>query len=204
MTGVSKASSRHQPRTLFTALTRLGISHNSPLYLLEPFQWKVSIGLCSINSAMGLDPLSALSLVGTIVQFVDFGSKLVSRSQELYRSANGSLSVNEELDLATQTLIKLVAKLLRYHKPDELPESNTGDYQSLVNLCESCTQVAEEILAKLKRLKISGKPRRWKSIQQAVKSCWTERELDVLFQRLATMREALETHIVVELRWVRP
>ena len=37
-------------------------------------KWKVSISLCSINSAMGLDPLSALLLVGTIVQFVDFGS----------------------------------------------------------------------------------------------------------------------------------
>jgi hypothetical protein len=62
---------------------------------------------------MALGPLTALSLAGTIAQFVEFRSKLVSRSQELYSSANGSLSVNEELNLVTETLLKLLAKLRR-------------------------------------------------------------------------------------------
>jgi len=156
-----------------------------------------------IDLAMALDPLTALSLAGTIVQFVDFGSKLVSRSKELYGSANGSLSVNEELDLVTQTLLKLVAKLQRPHESDVLAESGADDYQSLVELCSSCAQVAGEIITKLENLKMTGKPRRLRSLQQAVKSCWTERDLDALFKRLSMLRQALETQIIVRLRCVR-
>jgi hypothetical protein len=56
-------------------------------------------------------------------QFVDFGSRLVSRNQELYRSANGSLSVDEELDPVTQTLLKIVVKLQRSQESDVSAES---------------------------------------------------------------------------------
>ncbi|KAF8850535.1 hypothetical protein BDZ45DRAFT_696655 [Acephala macrosclerotiorum] len=147
-----------------------------------------------------MDPLTALSLAGTIVQFVDFGSKLVSRSQELYRSSNGSLTVNEELDLVTQTLLKIVAKLQRPQGSEVLTGSGADDYSSLVELCCSCTQVAEDIIAKLENLKITGKPRRWRTLKHAIKSCWTEKDLDALFKRLSMLRQALETHVMVELR----
>lgn len=120
---------------------------------------------------MPLDPLTAVSLAGTLIQFVDFGSKLISRTQELCRSVNSSLPVNEELDLVIQTLLKLVAKLQRPQNSDLLAEFDADDYQSLVELCSSCVQVAEVIISKLESLKIKGRPRKWRSLQQAVKSC---------------------------------
>jgi hypothetical protein len=187
----------------FTAAARLErISKFLRFNIHSSIPFPLPISLRWIYLAMALDPLTALSLAGTIVQFVDFGSKLISRSQEMYRSVNGSLSVNEELDLVTQTLLKLVAKLQRPRELEVLAESDADDYQSLVELCYSCAQVAEEIIAKLESLKITGKPRRWRSLQQAVKSCWTERDLDALFKRLSMLRQALETHVVVGLRCV--
>lgn len=58
-----------------------------------------------------MDPLTALSLAGTIVQFVDFGSKLLVECHQLYKSKSGSLTVNDELSLATEDLRMVVDKL---------------------------------------------------------------------------------------------
>jgi hypothetical protein len=62
-------------------------------------------------SITAMDPLSALSLAGTVVQFVEFGGKLLKEGRELYRSTTGSLTVNDELELVVVDLQALVAKL---------------------------------------------------------------------------------------------
>jgi hypothetical protein len=62
-----------------------------------------------------MDPLAALSLAGTIVQFVDFGSKLLATGRELYKSTNGSLTVNDEIELVTSDLLAITLKL----RPDQ-------------------------------------------------------------------------------------
>jgi hypothetical protein len=66
-----------------------------------------------IAVAMVLDPLTALSVAGTIVQFVDFSSKILSHTAEFYNSAEGALSTNEELELVTADLSNLLARLRR-------------------------------------------------------------------------------------------
>ena len=47
---------------------------------------------------MVLDPFSALSLAGNIVQFFDFTLKVISVGSEVYESADGASSRNIELD----------------------------------------------------------------------------------------------------------
>jgi hypothetical protein len=54
---------------------------------------------------------TAFSLAGSVVQFVDFGSKVLTRSHKLYKSARKSLSFIEELDYVTVDIQKLVIKL---------------------------------------------------------------------------------------------
>ena len=58
-----------------------------------------------------MDSLTALSLAGNVVQFVDFGNKLLSQSRELYRSTQGSLAADDELHLVTADLSALILKL---------------------------------------------------------------------------------------------
>jgi hypothetical protein len=60
---------------------------------------------------MVLDPLSALSIAGNIVQFIDFGSKLLNSSREVYHSAEGLSSNHQHLEQITQSLIDLNTKL---------------------------------------------------------------------------------------------
>jgi hypothetical protein len=54
-----------------------------------------------------MEPLVAISLVGNIVQFVDFSSKLVSKTVEGYRLADGAFVDNANLETATNDLVAL-------------------------------------------------------------------------------------------------
>jgi hypothetical protein len=63
---------------------------------------------------MVLDPMSAVSLAATIVQFVDFSSKIVSKGYHLYKSADGVLPENERLRYVITDLKSLNSKLQRH------------------------------------------------------------------------------------------
>lgn len=149
---------------------------------------------------MVLDPLSALSLAGTIVQFVDFSGKILNKSYELYTSATGSLAVNDELGLATSDLLKLITKL-------RLPTNVVGATGtpaevevSLDKLCNECRKVANELLDSLEETKVKGEKTKWASFRQAVKSTWSEKDRAALSSRLAVFKESLEMHVLVRLR----
>lgn len=51
-----------------------------------------------------MDPLTALGLASNIVQFVDFASKLISQSHEIYQSADGALEDNVALEHVAKNL----------------------------------------------------------------------------------------------------
>ena len=60
-----------------------------------------------------LDPWTALSLAGNIVQFVDFGTKVFVEGRSLYKSTTGLSSVNQELDFVAEEVHKFVGALRR-------------------------------------------------------------------------------------------
>jgi hypothetical protein len=56
-----------------------------------------------------LDPLTALSVAGTIVQFVDFSASLISKGQAIHRK--GSTVQNNELETVTKDLLDITRTL---------------------------------------------------------------------------------------------
>ena len=78
-----------------------------------------------------MDPITALSVAGNVVQFVSFSSDLFSKGFEIYKSTAGTLSTYEQLELITIDLCSLVIKLrkrvdssaseqsISYHGQDE-------------------------------------------------------------------------------------
>jgi hypothetical protein len=138
-----------------------------------------------------MDPFAALSLAGTIVQFVDFSSKMVSSGLELYQSSTGALEINDQIDLVATDLSALVRKLRH--------EQNIND--AFEKICEEATKIANELLVRLGKLRVKGKHRAWDSMQQALKNVWSKEEVTSLLARLSTIREALGTHILASLRY---
>ena len=60
---------------------------------------------------MGLDPLTAIGLIGNIVQFVDFGLKIVSKAREVRNSTTGALAENVDTERIATDLIQLTSAL---------------------------------------------------------------------------------------------
>ena len=58
-----------------------------------------------------MDPFSALGLASNVVQFMEFGTKLISASLELYNSKDGTSSPNSELGIITKDLTGICSGL---------------------------------------------------------------------------------------------
>jgi hypothetical protein len=90
-----------------------------------------------------MDPLSALSLAGSIVQFVDFGIKLLSGAGELYRSHTGTLKINDQIELTTNDLkaviIKLQCSFYPDTRPDPINEDDEAQRDSFRRICNEVT-----------------------------------------------------------------
>jgi hypothetical protein len=146
---------------------------------------------------MVLDALSAVSLAATIVQFVDFSSKIVSKGYHLYKSADGALP---ELGYVIRDLKSLNARL----QYPEISSCLTRDEQSLEDLSSQCSTIATELLGRLEKLSVeqNGRNRKWKSFRQALKSVWSKEALDEMKTTLSGYRSQLELHVLLSLRYV--
>ena len=60
---------------------------------------------------MAMEPLSALAIASAVVQFVDFGAKVFSKSVDFYNSTEGSLPTNVELSSIVEDLSLISAGL---------------------------------------------------------------------------------------------
>jgi hypothetical protein len=153
-----------------------------------------------------MDPLTALSVAGTIVQFVDFGTKLLSQATELYKSPVGTLRSNNELELVTTDLRGLITKLRQsYSSKNDAESSSSEDVQqrrSFEKLCDEAATLAEELIVRLNKLKVKdGRQRIWRSLKEAVETAWSKNEVADMKRRLLSFREALETRVLFSIRY---
>lgn len=65
-----------------------------------------------------------------------------------------------------------------------------------------CVALSTELLQGLETLKVPDghKHRRWKSFRQALKSVWSNRDIDVVANRLQLHQKELDAHVLVSLR----
>jgi hypothetical protein len=138
-----------------------------------------------------MDPITIVGLVGTVVQFVDFSSKIVSKSTELYRSGTDALAENADIEITTKDLLKLNTRLKQ-----SIPVGDTG-FQTL---CQSCCGVGDELIAALSKVKVDGKGRKWQSLRKAIRSIWSKEDILQLEKRLASFRDELNLRITIGMR----
>ena len=120
-----------------------------------------------------LDPLSAASLAAAILQFVDFGSKIIVSGYETYRSAQGATEDNIDLESLTQNLYKFQDQLST--PSQQLAHSD----QELHKLAQKCTYIAGDLLVLLDSLKVKEKGliRTWEALRQSCRLVWKKDEI---------------------------
>jgi hypothetical protein len=148
---------------------------------------------------MVLDPFSALGLASNIVQFIDFGCKLLSTGRELHNSTDGVLESNIELEVITKDLIDLDEKLMR---SSGLLTLRSESERALQTLAASCKKDAERLLSILDNFKVSGPSPKWKSLRKGIRILWKKEEIEELLARLDRARSQLNTHLLAILRQV--
>jgi hypothetical protein len=146
---------------------------------------------------MVLDPFSALGLASNIVQFIDFGSKLLSTGRELRNSADGVLEANIELEVITKDLVSIDEQLMR---SSGLLTLRTEGERALQTLAASCRKDAERLLSILDKFKVSSPSSKWKSLGKGIRILWKKDEVDELLARLDRARSQLNTHLLAILK----
>ncbi len=177
------------------------------------------------GSAITMDPLSALSVAGTVVQFVDFSAKLISKSRKLYESSNGALVENLELQAIADSMASMQRKIKAAHEEigpvyspvfldrRQRPRGPNREEQLMIqvrrdndkevrSVCQQCAIVAEEFVYALDSLKVRGTNRKWGSFRVALQSIWDERKIEKLGERLNALRAQLDTSILFALRYL--
>jgi hypothetical protein len=148
-----------------------------------------------------MDPLSALSVAGTVVQFVDFSIKILSTTHKLYNSASGNLPAHEELEYVTTDISRFATKLRQPLRGHGVPASSSQPGADLEDICTKCDEVAQDLLTRLNGLKIQKKNGVWQSFRYALMATWAREDLDDLVRRLNAFKALLEMRILAGLRW---
>ena len=143
-----------------------------------------------------MDPLSAVSLASTVVQFLDFGIKLVAKTHEIYNSAEGAEVRNIELDAIAQNFVSLNQRV-RSRSRKVCAYAISEDEKALEAMTEQCNKVGEELIDALQKAKVQGVHKRWKSVRQALKSVLGRDKIQELYDRLKQYREQIVVVLLV-------
>ena len=152
-----------------------------------------------------LDPLTAVSLASSVVQFVDFGIKVVTESIELYHSVDGSSGDLSDLETKIVRTRELAQKIEVVVEQNREREHVSEDENTLKNLAISCNSITSDLLTildGLKNKKSAGPGRKWESLQKAVKAQtpWNKAKIESLEKRLLRVRLAIFEQIQIMMR----
>jgi hypothetical protein len=144
-----------------------------------------------------MDPLTALGLASNIIQIISFTSDLISNSREIYKSADGKLVQNLELEAITRNLYDLSSHL---SFPRQRRKDLSDTDKELQELCKGCTRVSAQLIKVIQGLTVQGNHRKWGSFRQALNSVWEKDKIEELSKRLERYRSQIDTMLLVSLR----
>lgn len=129
------------------------------------------------------DPIAIIGLAGSIISFIDFGTRMVSLAKSVRDSPSGTIPETDELDLIIQG-IKSLSRGIQKKMP--ATEKLCGDERRILLMVSRCDELAVETRRILHKLKVRDKTwsRTVESIRVAFQGDWMKKEVDALQRRL--------------------
>jgi len=146
---------------------------------------------------MALETLSAIALAGNVLQFLEFGQKLLSQAREIHKSADGLTAEVADIKQVAAGLSDLSAALI-------IPSgANLGFMEeSIRESAQKCREIADELLRCLRRF---GTPNqhhgRWKSARQTIAVLWHKEKIEDLLKKMERVRKQLDTAVLAHIRY---
>ena len=141
-----------------------------------------------------LDPINAISLASSIVQFVQFGTKLVLEGRELYQSNDGALARNSELEAIVKDINQRSEILINTPQRSE-------DEVAMQKLAESSKKIADELLEQLSSLRTPEPHKRWQSSHKTLAVAWKKDKITDLERRLCRLQNQIDQRLVFMMRF---
>ena len=177
-----------------------------------------------------MDPLTALGLAGNIITFIDFSQKLFSKTQQIYRAADGFSADQRNLNNQLRDFVFLAGKLAPVQNgQNQQPTINVNE-EALDNIVSAlvghstilavsargsgvtsdsaspisqvATSCADVAGQMLRRLEGMRRKdgRVWSSLKAALQELWGISELEDMARRLEAYKHQLQLHVIVSLR----
>ena len=144
-----------------------------------------------------MDPLSAISLAGNVVQFVTFTLDLISTTKEIYRSSKGCTSEALALETVYGQLRDFSIELVLPSQVDpDIPPEIAKQHSIISSLSRSCKSDCDTLLEVIETINVQdGTRERWKSFKAALKVAWKKTQIASLEERLHRSQGTLTLQI---------
>jgi hypothetical protein len=132
-----------------------------------------------------MDPITAVGFAASILQFIDFSWGLIAGTYEVYKSATGTTFENAHISTVVDDLERVTDGLISDF------EGKTKHEKELCKLADKCHDLSQDLLKLLKKLQVSEKISKWKSLKVKVASMRKEKEIASIEDRLDKYRSQI-------------
>lgn len=192
--------------TIIEDATRVSVPLIAPHFPQYDWQLPFCLALESILFIyiphITMDGLAAFNLASSVIQVIDFSTKIVVKCHELYKY--GASTENKEIESMAKHLTELATDLElpnTIQSPRSAPQLYRDD-EELVKLGQQCSETAAELLGEVQKLSIQGRRRKRDAFRKAVKGIRKQSAIGDIQRRLGQYRMTLNTRILVNLRFV--
>jgi len=132
-----------------------------------------------------MDPLTALSLAGTVIQFVQFVSGLLSSAAKIHDSITGSTSDGDYLESISSRLADLSGSLLNKASGTRTTQG-TDEEAAMVKAAMGCKNDCDRLVELLRKIRYKQRhgPRWWSSFRTALLEVLNESEINTIRSRI--------------------
>ncbi|RSL88327.1 hypothetical protein CEP52_015262 [Fusarium oligoseptatum] len=141
-----------------------------------------------------MDPITALQTASAIIGIVDFGSRLLSSTYEIYQSASGHTARDVRLSTLSDELNCLGKQL--QDRLQSAPSATSSSDRTLQNLSVRCVEASDKLHSAIRDLQASrsGNGRistAANSFASALKAVWKKGEIESLREELTEIRSQI-------------
>lgn len=148
---------------------------------------------------MVLDPMSAVALASSVIYFVEFASKLISKTYQYHESTDGTLAENKVQNTIASNLSNLSASLENSLEPFDRSRKWSTNETGLQKVTIECHEVANQLQRALNEFELGDGDRAsfLRSFRLALTALWGKQEMERLQRRLNEAREQVMIHLMV-------
>lgn len=143
-----------------------------------------------------MDPLSALAVAAGAVQFLDFGTRLITGTVERYQSTAGATEHHLEIEALAEQINELAGCLSPSPEEHSNPAEASSSDKQLRKIVHECRNVAAQLLQILADLKSKGRKTLVDSLMATAKAIRKDSKVRNLHKKILSCQTQLSCCLV--------